>query len=120
MVLPAVQGWLIDFRTARAIFDSGNNQRIAHCVGLCQNGSLHICHCEEDQFREVPALKATFLDGPNCVCEPDEEIFERCGTIAANPLAAKCLKGDDTPLYLSAAALAKNYGVMTDHRSIAF
>ena len=117
MTLPKVRGWLIDFSTARSIFESGNNQKIAHCVELCQKGSLFICHCEEALFREDGHLKDTFLDDQNCICEPDDDVYERCGTVSANPLTAKCVKGDDSPIYLTAAAMAKNYGVISDRRS---
>jgi hypothetical protein len=61
MTLPDVQGWVIDFRTARHIFLSGNNQRISRCIDCCASGTLVCCHCEESLFKGTPALKAAFL-----------------------------------------------------------
>lgn len=51
MPLPKVNGWLIDFRTAQAIFHSKNNSRISHCTDLCAQQELQICHHDEDLFK---------------------------------------------------------------------
>jgi len=120
MPLPAVQGWIIDHRTAEAIFSSGSNVRINHCVDMCQAGQLHICHCEEDLFRSSPSLCGPFIIDQYCICEPDDDIVLRCGAVSANPNAANLLTGNEAALYLTAIALAKNYGVISDHRSFIF
>jgi hypothetical protein len=120
MSLPSVAGWLIDFRTARSIFASGNNARIAHCVGLCGAGNLHICHCEEQSFRGYPPLQGPFLDGHNCVWDPDENVFERCAAIASGAGGRHLLTGNEVAVFLTAIGLSQNFGVISDHQSDAF
>jgi hypothetical protein len=118
MTLPIVSGWVIDFRTARAIFSSGSNERISHCVDLCNAKRLFLCHCDEPQFKEVPALKAAFLDGAKCVVVPDDDILTRCVNIAETPVAdKKLLVGNDAAIFITAIAASKNYGVISDPRS---
>ena len=120
MSLPEVEGWLIDFRTSRTIFSSGNNEWISHCVGLCEAGGLHICHCERQLFRDDPSLRDPFLDSQNCVWEPDEDVFQRCIAIAASGRVPPTLIGNDTAVFLTATAAGNNLGVISDHRSIIF
>jgi hypothetical protein len=120
MPLPLVEGWLIDFRTARTIFVSGNNQWISHCVGLCEEGRLHFCHCERELFKDMPILKATFLDNQNCTWEPDEDVFQRCVPIGASPAGQNRLMGNEAAVFLTAIAASRNFGVISDHRSPVF
>ncbi len=118
MTLPAVNGWLIDFRTARAIFESQSNERIAHCVDACANGSMHYCHEERDLFKGVPNLKSAFVDQANCVCTPDQEILEICLHVARLPLAKKLMVGNNSAIFLTATAAVKKYGIISDHRNL--
>jgi len=120
MALPAVEGWIIDFRTARAIFTSGSNERINHCVGMCANSQLHIPHCEEKLFKTLPILKAPFIDQQNCILEPDDDIFERCQAIDGHPVRQRLLQGNDAAIYMTAAALERNFGVISDASSHSF
>lgn len=120
MTLPLVSGWIIDFRTAEAIFDSGSNERIDHCVGLCQTGQMHICHQERARFRAKAALKTCFLDGHNCVCVPNQEIMSNCLALSQSPLGLKVAAGNDAALFISATAAVMGFGVLSDHRSFVF
>lgn len=120
MGLPAVTGWVIDFRTARDIWVSGSNVRINHCIDRCKAGDLHICHCDEGHFKSLPALRAVFLDDQNCVYVPDNDIMGRCISISDHPKGQKVLKGNQAALFITAIAAAKNYGVISDHRSSKF
>lgn len=120
MALPPVQGWMIDFRTAIAIFESGSNERIAHCVERCENHTLHICHCEEDQFKASDLLKGPFIVDQCCVHEPDDDIFKRCITISQSPNGKPRLTGNEAAVFITATALSKNYGVISNHRSTVF
>jgi hypothetical protein len=120
MALPSVNGWLVDFRTARSIFLSGSNERISHCVGLCASSKLYICHCEEDAFKSLQVLREPFLDENKCIFEPDEDIFDRCIAVSAHPNGKACLIGNEAAIFITAIALAKNFGVITDHRSPPF
>jgi hypothetical protein len=117
---PAVDGWIIDFRTARAIFNSGSNERIDHCIGMCASGQLYIPHCEEKLFRTLPALKAPFLDQHNCVLEPDDDVFERCKAIDGHPVRQRLLQGNDAAIFMTAAALERNLGVISDANGHSF
>lgn len=120
MPLPNVEGWMIDFRTASGIFASQSNVRIAHCVSLCQEGRLKICHHEERKFKDEGVLAAPFIVDQFCVYEPDDDIYDRCPSIAANGCGKAILRGNETGVFLSATAVAKNFGVISDHRSPKF
>lgn len=120
MPLPPVQGWMIDFRTATAIFESGSNQRIDHCTQQCQNHLLHISHCEESAFKSSDLLKAVFISEQRCIYEPDDDIFDRCPTINSSPNGAARLTGNEAALYITATALSKDFGVISNHRSPVF
>jgi hypothetical protein len=120
MPLPKVSGWLIDYLTADAIFKSKSNQRITHCVGECSKGLLQICHHEEKLFKANAELRQVFLTDQNCICFPDKQIMQQCANIANNPLCKKLLAGNLSALALTAIASCRNFGVMSDHRSIYF
>lgn len=120
MTLPAVAGWIIDFRTARFIFTSGNNQWIHHCVGLCGDGMLFMSHVEEDDFKSLPQTKAAFLDDNNCLVVPDEDVRGRCVSLVSSPLTKNLVKGNDSAIFITATAASKQYGVISNHRSPVF
>jgi hypothetical protein len=120
MALPNVSGWLIDFRTAKSIFESLNNERIDHCVGLCAAQSLFVCHQEEKYFKDMSVLRQNFIDDQNCICFPDLDVMNTCVNVSQNPLCKKLLKGGETAILLTAIAACKNYGVISDHRSPIF
>jgi hypothetical protein len=120
MTLPSVQGWIIDFRTARAIFESGNNQRISHCVEACSNGHLHCCYYEIDLFKKVPALKPVFADGTNCQLIPDGEIMKHALRVSNSVPAKKMLPGNDAAVFITAFAATHGFGVISDHRGFFF
>jgi len=120
MALPKVSGWIIDFRTARQIFDSGSNLRINHCVELCGNGDLFACHCEENAFNGHAGLKAAFIDGVDCIAIPNEDVMERCIAISNTPFKKKRLIGAEAPLFITAYAASNKFGVISDYRSPAF
>ena len=120
MTLPAVGGWIIDFRTAREIFTSGSNERISHCVSMCGRGKLFTFFCEKDNFKQVPTLKQTFIQDQNCVLVPDDDVMKRCISISKTPLAKKRLQGNDSALFLTATAAAHNFGVISNHQSFVY
>ena len=120
MTLPAVAGWLIDFRTARGIFYSGSNTKINHLVDLCKSHSVSICHTEEVMFKGELALRQTFLDDQNCICFPDEDIMKKCVSVSKSPLCKKLLAGSDATIIITAIAACRDLGVISDHRSPVF
>ena len=120
MLLPLVQGWMIDHRTAHSIFASQSNARIAHCVARCQNGSLRVCHHEERRFRDDALLASTFLIDQCCIYEPDDDIFERCPAIASNLNGKSILTGNQAAIFITATAISKHFGVISDHISPRF
>jgi hypothetical protein len=120
MSLPKVKGWIIDYRTACDIFDSQSNIRIAHCIARCQDGSWHVCHFEEEQFRKNPTLKGPFIADQYRVYEPDDDVYQRCPTIAARPNGKPILVGNQAAVFITATAASKNFGVISDHKSLWF
>lgn len=117
MPLPNVSGWMIDFLTAQAIFDSGSNTRIDHCLKKCSSHDFHICHLEERFFKGHPPLRVPFLTDQNCICHPDTQIMQRCIDVSSNPHCKKLLKGNQSAIVVTAIASCRNYGVISDHRS---
>lgn len=119
MTLPVVEGWMIDFRTAEAIFASGSNVRIGHCVSLCASGRLLTCHCEAPLFKNNAALKRSFIDQDRVIV-PDDDVMQRCISIAGLPLAKSRLGGNQSAIFITAMAAANGFGVISDHRSPVF
>ena len=120
MALPQVAGWLIDFRTADSIFDSGSNERIDHCVNLCGTGLLFFCHEEEKLFKGAPTLKQAFIDDCDCLLFPDQATMQKCVSVQGSPICKKLFKGNRTAIILTATAACRNFGVISDHRSPIF
>lgn len=115
-----VKGWIVDYRTAAKIFETSNNSQIAHLVGLCATAALFICHCEEARFRQNARLRPAFIDENCCVVEPNREIMSKCETIASSPNGKRLLPSDDASIYITAVALTRQLGVISDHRSAVF
>jgi len=120
MTLPVVEGWVIDFRTAREIFTSRNNERIDHCVSMCAQGRLFTCHCEQENFKQTPTLKQAFVEDQKCILIPDENVMKRCISISKTPLAKQRLEGNESALFITATAAARNFGVISNHQSIVY
>lgn len=120
MPLPNVQGWMIDYGTAHAIFASKSNVRISHCGSQCHLGLMYICHYEEQYFRDDDLLADVFLNNQCCVLEPDDDVYERCPAIAANPNGKAILAGDQSAIFITASALARHLGVISNRKSPVF
>lgn len=120
MPLPPVQGWMIDYRTAQTIFASQSNVRIAHCVTCCQAGTLFLSHYEEAKFRRDPLLAGPFIADQCCIYEPDEDIYGRCHAVRDAANGKPLLVGSDATVFISATALSRQFGVISDHQSARF
>ncbi|MEO9462655.1 MAG: hypothetical protein ABJ242_07965 [Marinomonas sp.] len=120
MTLPAVNGWLIDYRTAAPIYDGQNNAGIAHLTGLCQTGELFLCHTEEELFRVHQSMAAPFIKDNQCVCEPDQASYARAAEISQLPFTPPIRINDQTTIYLAAIALTNGYGVISNQSSTSF
>jgi len=120
MTLPDVNGWLIDYRTAHAIFSSGSNQKILHIVDLCLAGTLFCCFCEKQFFNEFSPLKAVFISDQNRVIVPDEKVLQRTLALADSKVGKNRFKGNESAIFLAATAIENSYGVISDHKSITF
>ena len=81
---------------------------------------MFACHQEREHFKSIPALRSCFVDDNDCVCIPDDAVLDKCLAISNNPLAKKRLAGGNSSLFIVAIAAAKNFGVISDHRSIFF
>ena len=120
MSLPPVQGWLIDYRTARAIFSSQSNVQINHCLAKCTAGEMHVCHQEEHLFRQDNYLVGPFIEDQFCVFEPDDDVYDRCPGVRDAVCGKPLLDRGDVPVFLTAIALAKQFGVISSHTSPSF
>jgi hypothetical protein len=81
---------------------------------------MFACHQERENFKSVPALKSCFVDDNDCICIPDSAVLDKCLAISNSPLAKRRLAGTDSSLFVVAIAAAKNFGVISDHRSLVF
>lgn len=120
MPLPIVNGWLIDFRTARVIFTGGDNVLINACVQMCENGALKYCHCEDKDFRSDANLKPPFVDDQLCRAEPNADAMQRCAAIAGMPQIKPLLIGDKTTIFLIGVALSFQFGILSNASSPRF
>jgi hypothetical protein len=121
MALPPVDGWLIDFRSAELVMLSASNIRISHCVQMCVDGKLFCCHCERDEFKTIQSLKDSFITSQDCVVAPDDDILKRSLSISkSHPHGKKRLTGNESSIFITAIAASKNFGVISDHRSVVF
>jgi hypothetical protein len=120
MTLPQVNGWIIDYRAAASIFDSGNNLRISHCIDACKNRTLHYCHCEHDDFKRASALSC-FVEDAGRRCTPDDDVLLQAASISGYTTTQKMLKGHaTTAIFIAAVAAAKNFGVISSHTNLVF
>jgi hypothetical protein len=120
MVLPVVQGWLIDFRAARAVFAGRDNIVINALVGRCQDGSLKYCHCEDGDFRSDQTLRTHFVDDQDCRLRPNSEMMQRCTALAGSAYAKPLLRNDMVTIFLISAALTLQCGIISNSTSPAF
>lgn len=120
MTLPRVDGWVIDFRTARTVFESGSNIRIDHFTELVGDGQLFVCHQDEKLFKAHPKLKAVFIDEQDCVCFPDQAMMNTCVNVSRHPLCKNLFQGGESAIVITALAATKNLGVISDNRSSVF
>jgi hypothetical protein len=119
-MIAGVNGWIIDYRTAAAIFGSGRNDRISHCVGLCEEGLLSATQSEEHDFKQSPVLGPVFTAPIKRIIVPDADILGRCAAIANLPLNPPLLSGNNSAIFIAATAASRNLGVISDHRNTRF
>lgn len=120
MTLPNVSGWMIDYRTAKSIFESGSNERVSHCIDLCNCGRLFITHQEEKRFKDHPLLGPVFLEEGCCLIIPDQTVRQTALSVSAAALEKPKIEGNDSAIFITAIAASRNLGVISDHRSAAF
>lgn len=120
MPLPSVPGWLIDYRTAHTVFASLSNRRIDHLIARCQARELYISHHEESRFSADPLVKGPFLKDQCCIYEPDDDVYERCPAVRAPANGKKLLVGNEAAVFITAIAISRNFGVISDHKSKTF
>ena len=119
MPLPKVSGWLLDFRTARVIAESESNFQINHCIEMCGCKKFRGTHLEKKKFSEIEMLKIHFVDNNNLIV-PDHNIIERATAITASAVGKPTHPVDDVEVFLTATALSKNFGLISNHMNSRF
>lgn len=112
-----VLGWIIDYRAAKQVFVSANNARISRIIEMRSKDSIFICHHEENRFKGDAHLETAFMNGKSCTIEPDQDIYNRAALLAQSLNGKPLLVGGEAAIYITAAALSKNFGVISDHQS---
>jgi hypothetical protein len=120
MALPNVNGWLIDFRTARVIFAGRGNILVTTLVGLCQSGDLQYCHCEHSDFRTDPNLCGPFVEEHACRSQPSKEVMLASTAIVGGHYNKPLLKSDVLTVFLISTALTHQFGIITNIENPAF
>ena len=120
--LPDVDGWIIDFRTAREILDSTSNYERSHLIGLCKAKLVWLSHTEQNLFKSHADAKKHFIGDQNLIVEPDDDVVTAAISLDGKklPKGRKLLVSDEASLMIAAAASAKGYGVISDHQSTTF
>ena len=120
MPLPQVDGWLIDYRTAAAVYESASNERIDHCTGMCEGGDLCFCSLEDKFFGGHDRLQPIFIEDNDCRIIPDNDVMSRTEHIMTLPFAKPFRVGGQSIVVISAIAIARNFGIISDHTSDSF
>lgn len=118
--LPEVNCWVIDFRTARAIFQSGSNFQRNHLIDLCQEESIWFSYTELSLFKSHPDLKEHFMDSQDRTADLDEDAVKRCVSLKDSPAGLRLLTTDETSVVMAGFAAANNCGVISDRTSTVF
>ena len=94
MPLPNADVWIMDYPTARSVFDGGDDGVKDAIQGLCDDGQLKICHCEAADFRRHEKLKEVFCNGGDCILDLEPEIIDIARALPEN-LGGKTLLRTD-------------------------
>lgn len=116
MALPSVNGWIIDFRSARAAFDGRLNISISALTQACADRKVHYCHCEHEDFKAHASLKLPFIDDQDCRIRPTDDVMAHALALRAsiNSGTKEVLIGDKASIFILASALAHQFGIITD------
>lgn len=120
MTLPQTQGWLLDYVTAKRVFESGDNELINTLTQMCEAQELLFCSCEDADFRKHPKLRPPFLDDNNCRVGLSGEIVGRVIAVMNGYNEKPFVPGDRSTKFIVATALECNYGIISDRSSVAF
>lgn len=113
MVLNSKPGWLIDYATARAIFNDLNPQPSISVAGLCAAGILKYCACEKKSFVGNGLLKGPFHQDQNCACNLTHEIVE-IAKVLPNSIGRKKINPSDSGAkMIVACAIKNNFGIIS-------
>lgn len=123
MVLPDKNGWLIDFVSARAVFEAHDNQLVGEFTQRCESGSLFCCRCEGDLFKSHDGLRPPFVDDQDCRIKMTDAIIGRLEALAhaaTGGLNGKRRLPGDTSQYIVATAIEHDFGVISNKTSDLF
>src|SRR3954453_13109125 len=68
MALPVVPAWIVDYATARDIFDHHAIALRQAVVAMCAAGTMKFCGCENSSFKKNAQLCVPFCQQNNCRC----------------------------------------------------
>lgn len=120
MALPDVPGWIIDYRTASAIYEAGQDDQVEHCDGKCACGELCFCSPELEYFKAHDLLVAPFVNDNDCMIVVEGEIMAHSQDIMEGQYNKALRSGGESVILLASTAIHLGFGVISDHTSTMF
>jgi len=125
MPLPPKPGWIVDYVTARNVFDSNDNQLINFLVGMCGGAELFCCKCEGKLFADHARLKPPFIEDQDCRLKLTAEIVQRLAALAAMAAQGhfngkRFLAGDESTKIIVASAIEHDFGIISNRANDRF
>ena len=124
MVLPVKNGWIIDFVSARLVWDALDNQLIGALSEMCEEGHLFCCRCESDLFKSHDGLRPPFIEDQDCRLNLTDAIIDRLEALAhaanGGMNGKRMLPGVDSSQHIVACAIEFDYGVISNKVSDTF
>lgn len=113
MALPPLPGWLIDYATAKLVFD-GASAAVQNAIStMCGSGILKYCACEEPSFKGNALVRVPFYDTQNCRCNLDADIAATARAFPHVLQGKKNHPSDHSAKLIVACAINHNYGIIS-------
>lgn len=114
MALPAVPAWwLVDYFTAREVFQSTDAALRRKMRKLCENGRLKYSAYEHSDFRKNAKLKLHFIDNQNCRCDLDLSIAQAASALPDRVDGKKVHPADQMTKIMVACGIVHNCGLVS-------
>lgn len=113
MALPNVKAWLVDYTTAREIFDGQDAHLIQSVLDLINAGKMKYCAHEQKYFRSHVNVKSAFCENADCRCNLSHDIVGIASDLPDRVNGKKHHPSDNLARMIVACAMHYNFGIIS-------